>query len=118
MSDSPRKFRHLKPDEIREMIALHQDGVPKAEIARQLSVDPKTVHCHVVRFERSFNRSSVYVVMGTPARRECNHPSLKCLVCGMAQDHMRRRELETIRDLKTELTRVKAILEKHDLLTE
>lgn len=118
MSDQPRKFRHLKPDEIREMIALHQEGVPRAEIAKQYTIDPTTVRYHVDRFERGFTRSSVYTIISTPIRRECNHPSLKCLVCGMAQDHIHRRELETIRDLKTELTRLRAILEKHDLLTE
>lgn len=119
MSDKPRSFRHLKADEIREIIAAHQQGTPKSEIARQFNIDNTTVRYHVNRFERNFSfNTNVFAVIPVVERKPCQHPSLKCLVCGVAQDILRRRELDIIRELQTKLDKANAILRRHDLLME
>jgi hypothetical protein len=118
MADQPRKFRQLSSETIRDIIAQHQLGTNDLEIASTFQVDKATVRYHIERFESTYGRTNVYEVIVIRQPKPCQHPSLKCLLCGTAQDHIRRRELEIIKDLTSRLTKAEDILRRHDLLVE
>ncbi len=99
----------LSPDKIREIIIAHNSGQPHSAIAKEHRIDSSTVRYHVEKVEATYGTTNVYSLI--PVKRKvCNHPSLKCLVCGMAQDHMHRRELDEICQLQTKLQRANELL--------
>lgn len=99
----------LSPEKIREIIIAHNSGLPHSTIAKQHCIDPSTVRYHVEKVEANYGTTNVYSLIPV-AKKACNHPSLKCLVCGMAQDHIHRREIDEINQLQTKLQRANEIL--------
>ena len=99
----------LSQHQIREILIAHNQGLPHSTIARTHNIDTSTVRYHVEKTETLYGTTNIYAVVA-PKRRACNHPSLKCLVCGMAQDHIHRRELEQINQLEAKLERANEIL--------
>lgn len=92
----------LDREQIRALIQAHNRGVAHGEIAATLSVDVSTVRYHVEKTERLYGTTiGVYAVV--QPKKACEHPSMKCLVCGKAQDAIHRREIECIHRLTSAL---------------
>ncbi len=103
----------LSKETIREILIANSQGEAKSAIAARYGVDVSTVRYHVENFERTYGASAnVYAVI-RPIQRACSHPSLKCLVCGMAHDNIHRREVETINALTTKLNEAREILRRY-----
>jgi catalase len=100
----------LSKDQIREILIAHSHGEEKAVIAARHKIDVSTVRYHVDAFENSYSTTERIYALVRPVQVACHHPSLKCLVCGQANDNLRRRELETIATLKEQLARANATL--------
>ena len=99
--DQRRPFRHLTKDEIRGVIDARLNNTPTRQVAQHFNIDVSTVLYHVGRHKRSAWGNGNVVSLQPKA---CIHPSLKCLLCGVAQDELRRREREYIRDLETQVS--------------
>ena len=107
----------LTQETIRQIITAHNEGCTHSAIARTHSIDVSTVRYHVEKVEATYGTTNVYSLV-PPVRRACEHPSLKCLICGRAQDYIHRRELDTIRELKQKLERANKLLEAHGYSVE
>lgn len=103
----------LPDDVINKMIIAHNEGMPRAEIARTFKVDPSTVSYHLERIERLYGTTTVVYSLVKPEPKPCEHPSLRCLVCGMTSDHIHRRDLETIHHLQAALEQANRIIITH-----
>lgn len=103
----------LSQEQVREMIVAAAQGVPRTKIAQQYSVDNSTVRYHIERFESKYGSTTAIYSLIPPKSKACTHPSLKCLLCGKAQDAIRRRELETIKELTIKLEQAQAILARY-----
>lgn len=108
----------LLPETIKEMLVKHSQGMAISKIAKEYLVDTSTVRYHVEKFERVYGTTSNVYCVVQQVQRMCHHPSMKCLVCGVAQDAIHRRELEEIIHLKTQLEEAKAILERYGHVIE
>lgn len=108
----------LSKEQIREILIANSQGEAKSAIAQRLHVDVSTVRYHVEIFERTYGASANVYAIIRPIQKTCNHPSLKCLVCGMAHDNLHRRETETICRLSSELDRAKRLLSKNGITME
>lgn len=115
MATDPHGARRLTKQEIEDLIKAHLNNIPNGQIAIQFTIDASTVRYHIARFKRGKWVSGEDYPL--PSKTACIHPSLKCLVCGIAQNQIRRRELDTIRQLQAKLARANAILVAHDLIT-
>lgn len=103
----------LSKQQIGEILLAHHNGEAKSAIAAKYNVDVSTVRYHVEIFERTYGQpENIYAII-RPIQRACPHPSLKCLVCGMAHDNLHRRETETICKLSSEVDRLKMTLRRH-----
>ena len=102
--------KRLSPETIREILVAHSNHVPTARIAEANNVDPSTVRYHVEAFENVYGSSAAVYALVRPVQRVCAHPSLKCLVCGVAQDNIHRHELEEITRLKIRLDQARDLL--------
>jgi hypothetical protein len=100
----------LSKIQIREILIAADQGEDFGVIARRFGCDPGTVEHHVEAFERLYGALSYIHRLVPEKKRECQHPSLRCLVCGMTVDHIRRRELEEIAQLKARIARYEIIL--------
>jgi hypothetical protein len=96
----------LRPEQIRDILYARSQGEARSAVAARFGVDPSTVRYHEESFERTYGVSATIYTLVKPVQRVCTHPSLKCLVCGQAQDHIHRRELEEIQHLKADLAAV------------
>lgn len=103
----------LTAQTIQQILVEHSQGEAKSVIARRHEVDVSTVKYHVEKFENHYGSTSAVYSLIPPTPRACQHPSLKCLVCGKAQDHIHRREREEIAQLTQRLDRANTILERH-----
>lgn len=102
----------LSKVQVREIIIAAEQGDDFLIIAKRFHCDPSTVEHHVTSFERLYGALS-YIHRLVPEKpRPCQHPSLRCLVCGLTVDHIHRRELEEIGILKARLERYEAILRR------
>ncbi|MER0170343.1 MAG: hypothetical protein DU489_07015 [Nitrosomonas sp.] len=84
-----------------------------SNIAKDHSVDNATIRYHVKQFEQIYGSTEKVYLLIKSVQKTCNHPSSKCLVCGVATDTTHRQELEQISQLKTKLAEVKAILARY-----
>ena len=103
----------LLPATIKEMLVKHSEGIPVSQIAREYSVDSSTVRYHVERFEKVYGSTENVYCLVKQVQKVCHHPSMKCLVCGVAHNAIHRRELEEITHLQTQLEQAKAILARY-----
>lgn len=106
-----KEFRHLDKNEIKDIIVMHQQGVPKLQIAKKYKIDNSTVHYHVNKYMEVVGENedpSFYAVIKSSFRYECKHPSLKCTVCGKANDNIHSEQSVTIRTLREELKDIKS----------
>ena len=103
----------LLPETIKEILVKHSQGVAIALLAKEYSVDTSSVRYHVEKFEKIYGSTDKIFLEVQKVQRVCHHPSTKCLVCGVAQNIIRRRELEEIRNLKTKLEEAKTILARY-----
>lgn len=110
---SRRPFTHLSQVEIRDIVSSFYNGEAKHSIAQRLQIDNSTVHYHIRKYERSFvEQSTVYAVVKSDFRKVCNHPSVKCSLCGKYHDTFRREEQQKICELETENERLRQQLER------
>jgi len=95
----------LPPEKIQQILIAANNGDTRSAIATRLKVDISTVSYQIEQGELAYGttRNAIYALV-KPAPKVCTHPSLKCLICGKAQDHIHRRESEHIRHLTTALT--------------
>lgn len=100
----------LSPDTIRDILTKHSQGQAVTKIAREYSVDSSTVRYHVEKFERVYGSTDNVYMLIKSVQKVCQHHSLKCLVCGKAQDSIHRQELTEIHQLKTKLKQANTIL--------
>lgn len=103
----------LSKETIREILTAYSQGQTKSAIATTHQVDVSTVRYHIDAFERTYGSTGAVYALVRPIQRECNHPSLKCLVCGQAQDSIRRREAEEIERLTVKLNEVQSALARY-----
>jgi hypothetical protein len=114
-----RTFRHLTTAEISDIILSFIQGETKAGLARRFNIDHSTVHYHVAKYERSYpEQGGVYAVIKMQAKKVCQHPSSKCLVCGEMWDQIRRAERAKIERLTKELARAQEGLRLAGMLVE
>jgi catalase len=102
----------LTPDIIHQILIAHNKGESRSVIAHKFSVDAATVTYHIEKFENTYGSTEAVYALIRPVQRACTHPSMKCLICGQAQDHIHRRELQTIRNLTTALAAANLKLEE------
>jgi DNA-binding transcriptional ArsR family regulator len=103
----------LSKETILEILTASADGETPGTIAKRFGVDPSTVRHHIEVFENTYGSvDHVYTVIRS-VQRICTHPSLKCLVCGQAHDHIHRRELEDIALLTTKLDIAREVLKRY-----
>lgn len=103
----------LSKTQIQEILIAHSQGEAKSAIAARFNVDVSTVRYHVEIFQRTYGApENIYAII-RPVQKACTHPSLKCLVCGLAHDNLHRRETEAICKLSSEVDRLKAILRRY-----
>jgi hypothetical protein len=102
----------LSKVQIREIILAADQGEDFAAIATRFTCDPSTVEHHVTSFERLYGSLSYIHRLVPEKKRPCQHPSLRCLVCGLAADHIHRREIEEIAHLKAAIAKYEQILER------
>jgi hypothetical protein len=93
----------LSQETILQMIAALNEGETRSVIAERFSVDAATVRYHEERFVTTYGSTRAVYSLIKPPPRPCEHPSLKCLICGKAQDHIHRRELEYIKQLRAQV---------------
>lgn len=94
----------LSKENIREIIAEHQKGVPTAHIAEQFHVDRSTISYHIEKLESAFVLDgNVYSLIKAETQHQCIHPSMKCSVCGVFHDTILREERQLISDLRVKL---------------
>jgi hypothetical protein len=111
-------FRHLSQSEVHDIIRSFNDGETKSQIALRYGIDHSTVIYHIRKHERLGSYSSdVYAVVAVEPK-PCIHPSMKCLVCGRAQDELRREERQLIRDLQNRLKIAQERLKTHGIPVE
>lgn len=116
---SRKPFSHLSQVEIRDIVTSFYNGETKLAIAERLNIDHSTVHYHIRKHTGSYpEQHNVYSVIKVNLRPVCSHPSLKCFLCGLAQDELRRRERQTIQELTEKLNRATALLERNGLCVE
>lgn len=115
-----RQFTHLSKAEIREIArAYYADKEPKASIAKRLTIDVTTVGYHLRKYEKSYPENpSIYSVVRIEHRKECTHPSVKCMLCGLAEDNIRTHEREQISTLTARLHRANERLQRHGFEVE
>lgn len=89
----------LSREDIYQIIVAHNQGEKRSVIAERFSVDNATVTYHIEQFERKYGSTRAVYSLVQPPKKVCCHPSLKCLVCGRAQDNIRREELDKINHL-------------------
>jgi len=98
---SSRHFSHLSQVEIREIIVAHGNGEPKLQIAQRMGVDNSTVHYHIRKHDQAYpEQPNIYALIKTELRSACAHPSLKCALCGVSKDHIKREERNIIAKLR------------------
>jgi hypothetical protein len=95
---------------IREIIVAHNNKEATTIIAARFNVSEETVESHITRFVQTYGTTQAVYSLIPLAPKPCQHPSLKCLLCGHARDHIRRRERETITELTQRLEKANAIL--------
>jgi transposase-like protein len=100
----------LTTEQIHEILVAVDKGETYSSIARRFSVDNATVRYQVEKFERTYGSTEAVYAVIRPVQRICTHPSCKCLVCGQAQDMIRRRELDEIRTLKARIVELEGML--------
>lgn len=103
----------LLPETIKEILKKHSKGIAISKIAKEYSVDTSSIRYHVEKFERIYGTTDKIFIEVQKKQRVCDHPSTKCLICGIAQNAIHRRELAEIRNLKTKLEEAKAILARY-----
>lgn len=103
----------LSKETIREILIANSQGEAKSAIAARYNVDVSTVRYHVENFERTYGASANVYAIVRPIQRACSHPSLKCLICGMAHDNIHRRELEKIESLTIKLKGATELLRRY-----
>lgn len=92
----------LSQEKIFEIIIAHDKGMSRSANAKKHECDPSTVKYHVEKFEGTYGTTTaVYALVQPKQERQCQHPSLKCSLCGVSQDNIRRRELEEINRLRS-----------------
>lgn len=98
------RFSHLSQLQIREIVVASAEGSTDADVAERFSVDRTTVAYHRKKFEQAYpEQPSVYGRIKRDLRRCCEHPSLKCSLCGRHRDELRRDEKRIIRELREQL---------------
>lgn len=108
----------LSREQIQEILVKHSQGVKQSQIAREEDVDPSTVRYHIEIFEQTYGSTAAVYSLIKPVQRACQHPSMKCLVCGKAQDHIHRHELEEIERLRIKLDQARTILAEYNRTLE
>ena len=88
---------------IYHIIEARHNGMTRRAVAARFTVDQSTVRYHEEQFVDKYGSLAAIVSMIAAAPKPCIHPSLKCLVCGRAQDHIHRAELHEIRQLRRAL---------------
>ena len=99
----------LSKYQIREILIKNHQGVPRSQIAAQFNCDQSTVRYHIEQFERTYGSSAAVYSVIRPVQQICSHPSMKCSLCGKAQDAIRRREMDEITRLRAKLEHIKAV---------
>ena len=102
--------KRLSPETIREILVAHNNKVPTSRIAAENNIDASTVRYHIEAFESVYGSSSAVYALVKPVQRVCEHPSLKCLICGVAHDNIHRHELEEITRLNIKLDQARDLL--------
>lgn len=102
--------RRLTEGDIVGIITLFIAGIKKYEIARRYGVDNATVHYQLNKNQILINRYKhrPHILMDEDFdswfKRQhqafCDHPSFRCGVCGVNQDHARSTEYLTIKSLR------------------
>lgn len=95
---------------IHKMVIAYNEGRSCAAIAKDFAVDTSTVRYHIERIETMYGTTSAVYSLIKPKQKPCNHPSLQCLVCGMAADQVHSREKEKIHHLQQALIHANKIL--------
>lgn len=94
-----RSFKHLSGDQIKSIIELHVQQVPKLKIAERFGIDNSTVHYHINKYESTIGdieSGDFYSIVKIGVRAECKHPSLKCSCCGKYEDILRSEQNQKI----------------------
>lgn len=103
-----RQFHHLTSGQISEIILSFHQGVSKAELARQFSVDHSTIHYHIAKYEQSYpEQGGIYAFIKVRVKKVCTHPSSRCTLCSEMWDQIRSAEREEIGILKRDLAKAK-----------
>ena len=101
-----RSFKHLNSDQIKGIIELHVQQVPKLKIAERYGIDNSTVHYHINKYERTIGdieSADFYSIVKVGIRAECNHPSLKCSCCGKYEDNLKSEQSQKIIKLEEQI---------------
>lgn len=103
----------LGRDKINQIIVAVHQGEMRSAISKRFDVDRATIDYHVEQFEERYGSTAAIYSIIPVQKKACCHPSLKCLVCGKAQDNLRREELEKITKLERALNAANTRLESY-----
>ena len=110
-----RSFKHLSSEDIKGIIQMHMQEVPKLRIAEHYHIDNSTVHYHINKYTSSMGdieSGEFYSIMKVGIRAECKHPSLKCSCCGAYKDNMISEQNSKIMELEETLRQYKSMYGK------
>lgn len=114
-----RRSPRLSEAEIRDIIMSNAKGESKLSIANRLGVDRGAVIFHIRKHEHAYDEDgTIYALFRAKMRETCNHPSLRCSVCGRMQDNVKREDMLEIARLKTVIEKQQLLLSQHGLVVE
>lgn len=116
---SRRSFSRLDRDTIDKIVLAYYEGKSQLAISKEFGIHHTTVAYHVKEYDKyHYDKTTVYAVIKSHHKRTCEHPSLKCFLCGMHLDNLRTEQRDTIFRLEQKLKQANERLEAAGLYVE